>query len=222
LTTAARGRICHRMVTYNTPIAARRDPEETKSRILNSLAHIIVRDGLGAVGVNTLARAAGADKVLIYRYFGDLDGVYAAFAERADFWWTCVDLVQGVDPATTSLAEAIKICLRRHALEIRKRPVTLAVLAAEPAQRTPLVVALETVRERRALELMAWLGARYAPPQGLDLEAISLILSAAINYLAARSRKIRMMSGVPIQTDEDWRRLSAAVDRIVEGLFAGV
>lgn len=208
------------MVTYSTPIAARRDPNETRTRILEALGRIIVRDGLAAVGVNPLAREAGADKVLIYRYFGDLDGVYAAFAEQGDFWWSAADLTAGLDPAATPLKDAIKTCLRRHAEEIRRRPVTLAVLAAEPAERTPLVIALESVRERRALELVAWLGARYAARADLDLEAITMILSSALNYLAARSRKIRLMSGVPIQTDEDWRRLLAAVDQIIDGLFA--
>jgi AcrR family transcriptional regulator len=208
------------MVTTGAPIAARRNSEETKARILASLARIIARDGLGAVGVNTLAREAGADKVLIYRYFGDLDGVYAAYAERGDFWWTCAELIEGIDPATTSLAGAVKLCLRRHALAIRARPVTLAVLAAEPTERTPLVIALEAVRERRSLELSAWLGQHYVLPRDIDLAAISLLLSAAINYLAARSRKIRVMSGVPIQSDDDWRRLLAALDQIVDRLFA--
>jgi AcrR family transcriptional regulator len=207
------------MVTYSTPIAARRDPEETRVRILDALGRIILRDGLGAVGVNLLAREAGADKVLIYRYFGDLDGVYAAFAERTDFWWSCAELTEGLDGQGLSLAGAIKACLRRHAAAIRRRPVTLAVLAAEPALRTPLVVALEDVRERRSLELMVWIGERYPAPVGVDAAAVSMLLSAAINYLAARSRSIRVMSGVAIKTDADWERLMAAMDRIVEGVF---
>jgi AcrR family transcriptional regulator len=209
------------MVTYGAPISSRRDPEETRARILDALGRIAVRDGLAAVGVNTLAREAGADKVLIYRYFGDLDGVYAAFAERTDFWWSCADLTEGLDPGRTPLAGAVRLCLRRHAAEIRKRPVTLAVLAAEPAQRTPLVVAMEAVRERRALELAAWIGARYPTPPDVDVAAVSLLLSAAINYLAARSRSIRLMSGVPIRTDQDWERILAAMDRLVDGVFAG-
>jgi len=211
---------CHRVVTYNTPISARRDVEDTKARILASLSRIVEREGLGAVGVNALAREAGADKVLIYRYFGDLDGVYSAYAERRDFWWACADIVAGIDPARMSLRDAVKLCLRRHAGELRKRPVTLAILAAEPSQRTPLVVALETVRERRALELSAWIAARYELPVGLDLEAVSLLLSAAINYLAARSRTIRVMSGVPIDTDDGWERLLHGIDQIVDGVFA--
>jgi AcrR family transcriptional regulator len=209
------------MVTYSTPIAARRDPEETKARILDALGRIVLRDGLGAVGVNLLAREAGADKVLIYRYFGDLDGVYAAFAERTDFWWSCADLTAGLDATGLSLAGAIKLCLRRHAAEIRRRPLTLAVLAAEPAMRTPLVVALEAVRERRALELAAWIDHRYPAPEGVDIEAVSVILSSAVSYLAVRARTIRVMSGVAIKTDDDWTRLLAALDRLVDGILPG-
>lgn len=207
------------MVTYSRPMPVRRNAGETKARILDALTRIILRDGLGGVGVNNLAREAGADKVLIYRYFGDLDGVYTAYAERADFWWSCADLTEDLDPRSMLLGEAIKRCLERHAMEIRLRPVTLAVLAAEPAARTPLVVALEKVRERRALELNAWLAENYALPANLDLAAIALLLSAAINYLAARSREIRVMSGVPIETDADWRRLLDAVGQIVERLL---
>ena len=107
--------------------------------------------------------------------------------------------------------------LRRHAAEIRKRPVTLAVLAAEPANRTALVIALEDIREKRALEIAQWLAAQYRIPRGLDIEAIAALLAAALNYLAARSRKIRVFSGVKIKSDADWERLLKAVDRLVDG-----
>ncbi len=207
------------MVTHDKAVSARRDPEETKARILDALARLILRDGLAAVGVNALARETGADKVLIYRYFGDLDGAYRAFAERGDFWYRAEDLLAGVDPARMTLADAVKLSLRRHAAEIRKRPVTLAVLAAEPANRTALVIALEDIREKRALEIAEWLAAQYRIPRGLDIEAIAALLAAALNYLAARSRKIRVFSGVKIKSDADWERLLKAVDRLVDGVF---
>ena len=61
-----------------------RDSDAMRARILEAVGRMIVRDGLAAIGVNALAREAGCDKVLIYRYFGDLEGVYAALrrAER--------------------------------------------------------------------------------------------------------------------------------------------
>ena len=74
---------------------------------------------------------------------------------------------------------------------LRSRPVTLAVLAAELTNRTPLVVALEAVRERRALQASAWIGERYRLAAGLDFEAVSMLIGVAINYLAVRARTTR-------------------------------
>ena len=49
-----------------------RDREATKARILGAVGVVLARDGFGAVGVNAIAKEAGVDKVLIYRYFGGL------------------------------------------------------------------------------------------------------------------------------------------------------
>lgn len=195
-----------------------RDSEAMRARILAAVGALILRDGLAGIGINALARQAGCDKVLIYRYFGDLDGVYAAYAAKSDFWWTVDDLTAGLDPARTSLAEALKTMLRRHAAALRSRPITLAVLAAELTNRTALVAALETLRERRALQAAAWIGERYRLPPGLDFEAISMLLGVAINYLAVRARTLSVMSGVRIASDADWKRLFAAIDAIVDAL----
>ncbi len=190
-----------------------------REKILTAIGRMIVRDGLVGIGVNAVAREAGCDKVLIYRYFGDLDGAYAAFAARSDFWWSLDDLTRDIDPARVSLAEVMKLILRRHAQAIRSRPITLAVMAAEPLRRTALVVALEVVRERRSVELARWIGEHFSLPKAVDLEAIGMILGVAVNYLAVRAQKIRMMSGVPIRTDQDWERISAALDSVIDGVL---
>ena len=208
------------MARYRTPIAARRDPAETQARILDALARLILKKGLASVGVNALAREARCDKVLIYRYFGDLDGVYAAFASSRELGWTVEELTAGIDPGASAI-DVLKLLLRRHVAAIRARPVTLAIMAEEAANRTPLVIALETVREERALALGKWIGEHLSFPQGIDFAAVSLILSSAATYLAVRARKIRFMSGVMIKSDEDWERLYAAFDVLLDGLVRG-
>jgi AcrR family transcriptional regulator len=208
------------MVDALRPIASRRNAEETKSRILDALGRIIVRDGLGAVGINSLAREAGADKTLIYRYFDGLDGVYLAYAERGDIWHCTSEILDGIDPERMSLPDAVKLCLRRHARAIRSRPLTLAVLAGELIERTPLVVALEAVRDRRGEEIQTWLAERYVLPPGVDFVAMSALFTAAINYLALRARRAPVRAGVPIATDADWERLFISIDRLVDGIFA--
>ncbi|HRW79035.1 MAG TPA: helix-turn-helix domain-containing protein, partial [Candidatus Sabulitectum sp.] len=55
-----------------------RDSEKTREAIMDALERILTREGFTGVGVNALAREAGVDKVLIYRYFGSLEGLLAA------------------------------------------------------------------------------------------------------------------------------------------------
>jgi hypothetical protein len=96
------------------------------------------------------------------------------------------------------------------------------VMAAELTNRTPLVVALEAVRERRALELSAWIGERYRLPATADVEAVAMLFGVAVNYLAVRARTLRVMGGVKIKTDGDWKRIFAAIDTLIDGVLSGV
>ncbi len=207
------------MVTSLAKRSPARDSDLMRARILAAVAEMIVRDGLAAIGVNALAREAGCDKVLIYRYFGDLEGVWAAYAAQSDFWWSVEELTRGIDPERLTLAGAMKTILRRHAEGLRARPVTLAVLAAELTNRTRLVVALEAVRERRALELSKWIAERWRPPPAADIEAVGMLIGVAVNYLAVRARTIRVMSGVKIRSEADWERILAAVGALIDGVL---
>jgi AcrR family transcriptional regulator len=207
------------MVTSSSARKPQRDAIAMRERILDAIGQMIVRDGLASVGINALAREAGCDKVLIYRYFDDLEGVYAAFAERGDIWGTVDEIIAGIDPARVSSAEAGKLILRRTAMAIRSRPLALAILAAEPVERTPLVIALETMRERRGLELARWLETHLDMPKHLDFWTISMLLSSGMMYLAIRARKIRVMGGIAIKTDKDWERIFAAGDQVIDLMF---
>ena len=184
------------MVTTKPVPARSRNPAAVRARVLAALSAMIVRDGLSSVGVNALAREAGCDKVLIYRYFGDLEGVYQEFAEGYDFWWTVDELVHDIDPSHMPRTRALQILMRRHAEAIRNRPTTLAILASELTERSSLVLTLEGVRERRTLELLVWIGQRFELPATVDLPAISMLLGVAVNYLAVRARDVKVMSGV--------------------------
>lgn len=209
------------MVTKNKrqPKTRLRDRAQTEKDILDAVSRLIQRDGLSGVGINALAREAGADKVLIYRYFGDLDGLYRAYAEQSDFWWTVDDMRAGMEGAM-SLADALKAGLRCHAAEMRRRPVTLAVIAAEPASRTALTIALEEVRERRTLALMEQLATRYEIQESTDIFALAALLGAGIDYLLARARTIRVFGGVNIKTEKDWERIFTVMDAMIDGAFA--
>ena len=63
-----------------------RDRGATEERILAAVGTVLARDGFGAVGVNAIAREAGVDKVLIYRYFGGLPELLQRWGASGRFW----------------------------------------------------------------------------------------------------------------------------------------
>ena len=94
------------------------------------------------------------------------------------------------------------------------------MLAWECAQRNPLTIALETVREQRSHELFQQLSAAGFPLGGGAAE-LSALLSAAINYLAVRGREIKLFGGLAIDGEAAWTRLEAVMALAFRGVFAG-
>ncbi|WP_022730038.1 TetR/AcrR family transcriptional regulator [Fodinicurvata sediminis] len=201
--------------------APQRDAETTKVRLLQAVDSVILEDGFGALGVNALARRAGVDKVLIYRYFEGLPGLLAAYAEEGDFWWQVDSLLTEPLPRpgeAEALPNALARIFERHVTFLRHHPVTLEVLAWETAERNELTIALESVREERSLALMRSLAARFevpAPELMRQVGPMFALLGAAANYLAARGRRLGHFNGLNLHSDAGWATLCDSAARML-------
>ena len=47
--------------------------KRSETQLIEAVSTIITEEGFSKIGINKIARTAGCDKVLIYRYFGGLD-----------------------------------------------------------------------------------------------------------------------------------------------------
>jgi AcrR family transcriptional regulator len=193
---------------------------ETQAKLVKAVGEVLAERGFAKLGVNAVARQAGVDKVLIYRYFDDLDGLMQAYARSSDFWPSSIELLGDAEAReqlkTIPFAKAFAMVFRRYANALRSRPLTLEILSWETIERNALTIALEEVREAAALELMAFLSE--TNPPSADWQAIANIFSGAIHYLAIRSRKITVFSGMNIADDEGWERLITSIEFLVENL----
>ncbi|MFI5014954.1 MAG: TetR/AcrR family transcriptional regulator [Hyphomicrobiales bacterium] len=62
---------------------AQRDADKTRLRILTAAAAEFAQKGLAGARVDAIAEASGANKRMIYYYFGSKEGLYTAVLERA-------------------------------------------------------------------------------------------------------------------------------------------
>ena len=61
--------------------AAVRNRPVTERKLIRAVEKLLARGGFGMLGPSAVAREAGVDKMLIYRYFGNLDGLVAAVVQ---------------------------------------------------------------------------------------------------------------------------------------------
>lgn len=201
-----------------------RNRDATRLRMIEALEALIPDQGFGAIGVNAVARRAGIDKVLIYRYFGGLDGLLAECAEHGEFWWRVDDILAEPLPGpgdSDGLPACLAAVLARHLGFLRSHPLTLEVIAWEMSERNELTRAFEGVREERSRELMDRLAARFDYDPGVFADRFGpalALLGAGANYLAAQGRQLRRFNGVDLQTDTGWSTLETAAHRLLVGI----
>ena len=103
-----------------------RDRAATEDRILEAVGAVLARDGFSALGVNAIAKQAGVDKVLIYRYFGGLPELLRAWGESGRFWPSVDELLRREPELLGKPAAERYTRFFEHFIdELRARPLTL-------------------------------------------------------------------------------------------------
>jgi AcrR family transcriptional regulator len=194
------------MVTKRWKRERARDRDATRGRLLQAASRLLARKGFGELGVNAVAREAGVDKVLVYRYFGGLPELLGALAERPEFWpVTAADPGAAGDPE--SWGRAMLIGLFRG---LRARPLTAEALRWELVERNQLTDRMAEARERTGLEALAHAPLDPALAARLDVPAVAALLSAGLIYLVLRSKTADAFLGVDLRGDEGAARIEGA------------
>lgn len=185
---------------------------QTEKRLLHAVEHILLNDGFPSVGINAVARQAHCDKVLIYRYFGGLDGLLMVFSKTTDLWWQPDDIIMESHVQITEIAllEYLQILLKRHAEILQTMPLTLEIMAWELSAKNSLTVALARLRAERGMALVKKIRGHYQNPN-IDIGGILGVFGAAINYLVIRTRH-----SSPQNMIEEWWRLQQTISTMLK------
>ncbi|MFN6986979.1 MAG: TetR/AcrR family transcriptional regulator, partial [Rhizobium oryzihabitans] len=74
------------VISADIPEKRVKDRAATEKAIFNAARSLLAEEGFQGFGINAVARRAGCDKQLIYRYFGGLDGLIEAIGEDLGSW----------------------------------------------------------------------------------------------------------------------------------------
>jgi len=203
------------MVTFRRN-ARERNRAGTEGRILEATGRLLARRGFASFGINAVAREARVDKVLIYRYWGGLDGLMAAYGRTSNFWPPTEETLPSAESDSGERAVAgLKALLRG----VRARPLTQEILRWELVEHNALTDHLADVREQRGLEALARLGVLEKGRGDVDVAAVAALLTAGIIHLVLRAKTAPAWLGVPLRGTDGWARIEGAIEAIVKGML---
>ena len=194
-----------------------KDREQTEARILDAAFANLAEDGLPGFGINAVARHAGCDKKLIYRYFDGPDGLLVAMG-AASGQAMAVALERALEPPPADYADLVgrlTTALAEHlATDRPAREAARVALAAPEAAAAPFRAARAAVLRDWFQKAKAQLGV--SAPDGMDAAAVNAVLIAGIEALAVAGS----YAGVTLSEAGDRARVSRALQRLAVGAYA--
>lgn len=203
------------MTDQATDIAPKsRDRARTEEAIVAAARSVLAEAGFQGFGVNAIARKAGCDKQLIYRYYGGLDGLAEAIGNDVanSLGRQLTEQMRGT-PAS-SYADLIERLVLGFIEVLRADPLLQRVVAWEISEPTPMVLRFAAAR---AFVLRRWVERERGtlqPPEGLDVAALNAVLIAAAQQLVLQASATGGFAGITLD-DAGWARIRASMQQIV-------
>jgi AcrR family transcriptional regulator len=193
-----------------------RDKENTKKKFIDAVGRLVVREGFAAVGVNSVAKEAGADKTLIYRYFGDMEGLLAAFISSRDYFSNLQS--QLGDPSRINSVDELIAVMKKIFIgqlrEILSNKELREILIWELSADSKAAKMTAKIREKSSVDFVNAVKERFII-EDVDAEALLSILSASIYYLALRAKTVNVFTGIKFN-DEGWQRMEASISSLID------
>lgn len=191
---------------------------QTEQRLIEAVGKLISEEGFHQVGINRIASRAGVNKILIYRYFGGLDGLLEAYfkAHPPVIATAPIDIER---LKVAPLDEFFDICCAYIVAEfrlLRQNVQVQELLKADLFRSGHLhnpVADLKEAQFRTLIDTLAEvINTRYGRP-------FSAIIISAMTLLTLQSQLHKIIFGLDLGTDEGWEQIEIALQHIFRGAY---
>lgn len=187
----------------------------TEARLVDAAGEVLIREGFQSFGVNAVAREAGCDKQLIYRYFGGLDGLVTALAAReGEALAAALDAHAPAGPAS-DYAGLIGGLVLTYLDTLTDRPAAQTLVLWELSAPSPALAGFARARSKMLAGWIARRQGRLSPPDGVDALAVNALLIALVHQIVLARRASQTGRTPSAQQDEAWARARAALSHMV-------
>lgn len=196
--------------------------DSSREAFLAALERLLSQPDAEEPGINAVARQAGLNKVLVYRYFGSWDGFLEAFARRVNPWRDLrIEAEAGLaEGRWATLRELAGWLFGEYWARLNRSVLLQNLLRLSLIQRNPLQKALEADRENEGLALIRAVAQRFPFPAGSDPGAVTALVIGGLTWLALSGPRVGQFNGLTFTGDQAdaGARLTAALDLVVGSL----
>jgi AcrR family transcriptional regulator len=196
-----------------------RDRNATAARILKAASELLAENGFQNFGVNAVARRAGCDKQLIYRYFGGMEGLVDAIGTELAGWVERKMPANGGGGFLLTYGDLVERFLILLLDALRSDPLMKKILAWEVSENSPEVRRLSEARSKSLVQWLDRVRGNMQPPKGIDAAAMNAVLIGAVQNLVLMGEVAARSGTLPLKTDKDWDKAAQAVRRLARGVY---
>ena len=193
---------------------AERDREATEKRLLDTIGKMIAEDGFEKIGINAIAAQSEVSKILIYRYFGSVEGLMAAYIRQHDFW---INFPLEF-PDRKLLPVFVRTMFQGQIKQLRKNPTLRRLYRWELSCNNEMIVQLREQREKVGLHLIE----KVSELTGYPLKEIAVmasVVTASITYLTMLEDFCPVFNGIPLNDDAGWKQIEEGIDVFIQKVF---
>lgn len=199
-----------------TPIRGR---NATIARILKAASELLAESGFQNFGVNAVARRAGCDKQLIYRYFGGMEGLVDAIGAELAGWVERKMPENGGGGFLLTYGDLVERFLILLLEALRGDALMKKIIAWEVSESLPEVRRLSEARSKSLCQWLDRVRGNMQPPKGVDAMAMNAVLIGAVQNLVLAGEAAGRSGTLPLKSEKDWEKAAQAIRRLVRGVY---
>ena len=194
---------------------------KTEQQLIEAVGQIIAEEGYNQLGINRISNRAGINKILIYRYFGGLDGLLDAYMQQVRPKPVPVkfDIKQLRTASLEKIFDACSDYLIAEYRQLRQDTQTQELLRAELLGLDVPTNPLLLEKRRRFRIAIDQIGELLQTPYG---PAYAAFLHSALTMLTLQGQQNKSPVGLDLASDESWEQIEAVVRHILRGAYLQV
>lgn len=191
-----------------------RDREATEKRLIDTIGQMVAEQGFEKIGINAVAAQSGVSKILIYRYFGSVEGLMAAYIRKYDFWLNFPLEI----PSKEDLPEFVKAMFKSQIEQLRSNPTLRMLHRWELSCNNEIVAKLRQQREQTGYRIVEMASQLMGYPKE-EMAVIASVVTASITYLVMLGEFCPVYNGIAISEDAGWEQMISGIEVMVDKIL---